>query len=439
MDCPTRLRRVYFLTVSELFCHVGDVLTPRAGFDVLLPMTFAVESKQANERLARQRMVLQSKVSNPATFLGFMATVAAHRAILYGRHRDLAPSDENHDDLITDPDYKKVKQEALIAVRTKIQNREAINQNMVEACFGLISIATVVGNFQEARTHLKGIAQMVSIIETSGESMMWVPLSNVKVSVGLLSRPILKLPWAREAIPQEVIQRISPAPYSERSRLGSDFNELDLSEPLQALLSTSRDVCNFCEVNATESSGLSREEHAILRQKATELEFDLLAYPYETDEFGWDDRREPLIPAFEAIIRLAALGFLSFTPHTILPSTGLGRALTHHQKRAIEKWLNGKDANPGVSELKAVLWVLFIFTQNASEQPEERYFMGLLGQCIQDLWLLNWQDVETVLFGYLYIPRLQASIWKSIWNRVSKTMPTDTSGNDGNLFSSKLP
>lgn len=185
-------------------------MTLGAGFDVLLPLTFSVETKQPRERLVRQGMVLQSKISNPATFLGFMATAAAHRAIFHGNHKDLAPSSQNHDDLITDTDYQKVKHEAVMAVRKKIQRRDQIDHSMIDACFGLIATATVVGNFEEAMMHLKGIKQIMTLVDVGPQSLLWLPLSNVKVAVGLMSHPLLPLPWPRRPIPQDIAEAYHP-------------------------------------------------------------------------------------------------------------------------------------------------------------------------------------------------------------------------------------
>ena len=80
----------------------------------------------------------------------------------------------------------------------------------------------------------------------------------------------------------------------------------------------------------------------MLGRKATELEFDLVAYPYETDTFLRDGHDEPRLPALEAVVRLAALGMLSIAPRTIMPATGNGPALTHHQKKALETWIYGR-------------------------------------------------------------------------------------------------
>lgn len=400
-------------------------------------MTFSVEVKHTRDRLARQGMVLQSQITSPATFLGFMATIAAHRAIYHGRHRDLAPSDANHDDLITDPDYKVVKHEAIVAVRKIVETRQSLNPNLVDACFGLISTATVVGNFDEARMHLKGIAQVLSLVGNPQESTLWVPISNVKVSVGLLSRPLLQLPWPREPVPPEVLQRISPAPGTAMARMGSDFRTLGLSQEILALLATSRDICNLCELNALDPRGLSSLENAIVRQKATEAEFDFLEYVYQTPAFDPPaPNNDPVVPALEQVMRLAALGFLSFAPHTILPASGLGRALTQHQKRAMKAWLQTQetadDGQPppcGIPELKAIIWAAFVGTQCALRQPEEAFFTALIPRYTRDLGLSTWLEVEHAVAGFLYIPTLQAPVWKGVWAKILPIPPQEDNKN----------
>ncbi|KAK5202651.1 hypothetical protein LTR41_011604 [Exophiala xenobiotica] len=391
-------------------------LTVDAGFDTLLPMTFPVEDEANSERLARQGMVLQSKISNPAAFLGFMATVAAHRAILRGHHKDLAPSQTDHDDLITDPDYKKVKHEAIVAVRQSIQSRQKADQYLIDACFGLVSTATVIGNFDEARMHLNCIFQMISAVGASEESMSWLPVTLVKLSTAMLSQPSLTIPWTREDIPNEILQRISPRRDTEQARLGTGFVLIpELSDQIKSLLSTHRDVCNICEFSATHPGGLSALENSILIRKAIELEYDYVAYPYQSTAFRHNSDSEALLPAFEAVVRLAGLGLLSTMPHAILPSSGPGRAITHHQKRAVERWLHEKDDACGIPELRVITWALFIFIQRSEFQVEQVFFTQLLAHTTRELWLLNWGDVETTIYSFLYTARLQATIWQSIW------------------------
>jgi len=64
--------------------------------------------------------------------------------------------------------------------------------------------------------------------------------------------------------------------------------------------------------------------------------------------------------------------------------------------------------------------VLLIFIQNSLKQPEEGFFTELLARISRDLWISSWEEVENILFGFLYIPKLQASTWRAIWAEACK-------------------
>jgi hypothetical protein len=352
---------------------------------------------------------------NPASFLGFLATTAAHRAIMYGRHKDLAPSQAPHDDLILDPDYVRVKHEATIAVRQVFEQHTVAQEQMLEACFGLISAAMVVGNFEEARLHLKIWDRITSQITVSEDTLRWLPITNVKVSVALLERPIIPLLLERNPIPDEILRRIYPRPDTPIARMGYDFCRLDqLSQPLGLLLSMHADLCLLCELSVLNPQASSQDEVRTVARKAVELEFDLLSYPYEVEELPRDSRDEPQLPALEAVVRLAAFGMMSIVPYNILPAAGNGRALTQHQKKALEV-LVGKRHLWDTEVLRLMCWVLLVFTQNALKQPEEGIFTDLLAQVSRDLWVSTWEQVEEIMFGFLYVPSLQNSVWREIW------------------------
>lgn len=393
------------------------MLIVSSGFDVLLPMTFVMEKTSYSERIARQGMVLRQKATSPAVFLGFMGTVAAHRAILRGSHGDLTPSETDHDDLITDPEYKQVKFHTLVAVRKLIEERKTPDQSLVDACYGLVSVATIVGNIAEAKVHLQGISKIMSMANISAESVSWLPITNVKLATAMLSRPLLPIPWKRLPIPQEILQIISPPQDVMQSRLGSGFTHITgLSDRLRELLPLQRDLCNLCDFNAKNPGTLPPAGHFALNQKGTELEYDLVAYPYETKVFERDKANEPVIPALERMIRLAGLGLLTTTPHSILPLSGSGRAVTYHQMRAFQAWSRQKRKSCSRLELHVILWALFIFTECAGASPEAEFFIQQMVQLAREMWLIRWEDVEHILYGLLYIPGLQAKKWRDVYN-----------------------
>ncbi|RVX68634.1 hypothetical protein B0A52_07061 [Exophiala mesophila] len=392
-------------------------------FDTLLPMTFSVEAQSHPQKLARQGMVLQSKISSPPVFLGFMATVAAHRAILHGLHKDLAPSSVNHDDLITDPDYKRVKHEAIVAVRNAVQTRAKVDQYLLEACFGLVSTATVVGNFQEAKIHLQGVASMLASNPELSGIQEWVPITNVKIATAMLCQPCLTIPWDRQDMPQDLLDKIFPNHSADPHRLNSAFTHVEgLSNKLRQLLLLHQDLFSLCDYVAIHPRRLTAVENRILNRKAIELEYDYVNYVYDTSKIykcrsssSTQAHAHPTIPPLEDVIRLAGLGLCSIIPHTILPSSGSGRASTQHQKQAIERWRRER-RHPGVNEMSAVVWALFIFVQRSLHQPEQQFFASLLRRMTHDLWLLTWEDVEATVAGYLYVPRIQAKLWRGVWD-----------------------
>ncbi|KAK5056015.1 hypothetical protein LTR84_012566 [Exophiala bonariae] len=403
----------------------------RHCFDVLLPMTFVMEKFSSSERTARQGMVLRQKVASPAVFLGFMGTVAAHRAILRGSHGDLTPSEIDHDDLITDPEYKQVKFHTLVAVRKLIEANKTPDQSLVDACYGLVSVATIVGNIAEAKVHLQGIKKIMSMANISEESVQWLPITNVKLATAMLSLPLLPIPWERHPIPEEVLLVVSPPPEVDQSRLGSSFTQIPgLSDRLRELFSLQRDLCNICDFNARYPGTLPPAGHFVLNRKGTELEYDLVAYPYEIEVFERDKTNEPVLPALEGMIRLAGLGLLTTAPHSILPSSGSGRAITHHQKRAFQKWAKSSRRGCSRMELQVILWALFIFTECAGNSPEAEFFIRHMAELVRELFLIRWEEVELMIYGLFYIPGLQAKKWREIYNAAMSVPWRDWASHD---------
>jgi len=391
----------------------------------MLPMTFQVEGKQRREALARRGMILQIQKSSPATFFSFLATSAAHRSLLLGSRADATTRpDMARVDLLNDREYALTQYEATAAVKRKLDN-QTIDRELVDACFGLVSTAVLVGNFWEARTHLQGIQVMVDRIgprQESSESVFWLPIADVTAALGMLSRPVLPLPWARTPIPNTVLSHISSAATMDMARLGSGFLALaDLSDQLQSLLVNCRDICLFCECNALDSVGLSPEEHSVLRRKAVELQHDLLSYPSNTISPVADTLQDVSIAPLEAVVRLAMLGLLTIVPHRLLPWSGVSRALSRHQMAALKQWMRQTAAgDSNIAELNTIVWALFIFAQLAVDKPEEPFFILLLAQYTRQLWLVTWEDTETTMFAYLYIPQLQAGPWRKIWDLAQK-------------------
>jgi len=362
---------------------------------------------------------MQDRASRPATFFGIMATLAAHRAILEGRHGDLAPSNTNHDDLFMDLDYKVMKNAAYVATRQEIAKQGIAVGVILDACAMLVCAAVMIGNFGEARTHLISIKSIISTTNDPSVLSPWVPLVDMSVSIGTLAKPLLVLPWNPTPIADDFLQRIVPQAQSPLARLGSSFADIEtLSFRLRSLLGLAEIVCYICEYNATHSAGLNTDEHETLRRKSLELQYQLLTYPFEVFPAFHNDSDKLRIPEIEEITRLAILGLLSRTVISILPSCGTGRALTHHQWSATQAWLRLQPPAPDPGTMKLVVWALVISVHCAEGQPELPLFMRALVRFAGTCGLASWQDAEDLVMGYIYMPASLRNPWSKIWTSV---------------------
>jgi hypothetical protein len=398
------------------------------GFSTFLPLTFPVERNSQEEVTLRRQKILKSKKENLAVFLGMMATVAAFRAIFLGRHDDLKPSDKDHNDLLHDTDFKVIKAWAMEATRARIETNNSVDEGSVEAIFSLIGAASILGNFDEARLHLRAIRKVLhynsDLVDLTSPQSHWIPLTDVKAAVGMLRRPYFRLPWSPDPIPDDLLRKIVPPPSAALSQLGSAFLSLrELSIAMQQLLRDAVCLCWFSQFNHERSHDLNAADHEVLRRKTLELEYELLSYVYQgaptdTDQIPNDMMHSPL----EKMIRLAVLGMVSSTLTNVLPSAGVGRALTQHQLKATNQYFN-LTLRPVEHEAAAIIWIMLQYAQGAANQVEEHIFLETLNACRELLRISYWSQIEHLVFGHLYIPAEQTEKWRSIWESAISPTP----------------
>lgn len=263
-----------------------------------VPMTFPAEWPAA-ERRARVDMLLYAR---HAGFLALIATNAAHRVILRGQHEDLSPSKRTHAELIHDADHKNVLKHAYRATRVKGDKAE-LDDEFLEAYFGLICAQTMVGDFSHSRALQQDVQEVLPNTKVPKESQAWLPLVDMSTAMGLLSQPTIALPWPRLPVPDEVIQRIRPASISRCSRPGCGVL---LSCPHYAAASSDRRlladavlICYFAEFNVSRPGGLAAHEHVMYRCKGYELHQDVLDYVYDIFWQSENDGDALLVPALE--------------------------------------------------------------------------------------------------------------------------------------------
>jgi hypothetical protein len=229
---------------------------------------------------------------------------------------------------------------------------------------------------------------------------------------------VKELPWEKAPVPDEVLFRISPLPSSPFSRLGAAFASVGFISPqLRQLLANAVIVCQFCQFNASDSQGLATHEHIMYRCKTHELEYDILTYIYSIFPCSEEDCAFIGIPVLEQLIRLAVLGLMSSIAAVVHPGTGIGRALTGHQLKALDNYSAYLRPEMDRSEMRVVLWVLFVYAVGARDQPEAPHFEYLIAQTAAWLGVKIWEDAEKVVLEGLYVPHVQCTVWYYAWQR----------------------
>ena len=358
--------------------------------------------------------------ARPAGFLALIATNAAHRAILRGQHEDLSPSKRSHAELIQDADYRTMLKHAYWA--TGIKNDKAeLDDEFLEACFGLICAQTMVGDFNQSRALQHYVQQVLPNTKVPKESQAWLPLVDMSSAMGLLSRPTIALPWPRLPVPDEVIQRIRPASSSSCSRLGVAFSDaVHITPQLRRLLADAVLICYFAGSNVSRPGRLAAHEHVMYRCKSYELHQDVLGYVYDIFWQSENDGDALLVPALEQVVRLAILGMISALVTVVQPATGLGRALTSHQKNALDLYGSRLDPDMDRAELRILIWALFVYAACAYGQVEGPKVEHILAQACTWLGIRDWEAVEGVLLECLYVPSMQGIAWRSVWLRAER-------------------
>jgi hypothetical protein len=382
-------------------------------------MSFPVE-KQATERESRLIMMELLKFHSPAAYMGFLATLAAHRAVLNRSHDLVVSRSQLRNQVIYDADYRDALRGAENYAGYK-QAKCEIDGEFLEVCFAIISAQSVMANLSEARRWLQLIHELLKNTPVPLSAYAWMPLVDVKVATGLLSKPVKQLPWERAPVPNEVLYRISPRLSASFSRLGTAFaNVLFISPQLRHLLANAVIVCQFCEFNASDSQGLATHEHIMYRCKTHELEYDILTYVYSVFPRAEEDPALVDVPPLEQLIRLAVLGLMSSIAAVVHPGTGIGRGVTSHQMKALDNYCTYLGPDMDKAEMRVILWVLFIYAAGARDQPEAPHFEYFIAQTATWLGLKRWEDAEKVILEGLYVPRVLGTKYSHIWERASR-------------------
>ena len=386
-----------------------------------------MERRHNQAQKAKYHVVLQEAISARATFFGYMALTAAYRAMICSQRGGLPTMAGGQG--TTDIEFYVMKGHALSAINQKIK-LFGPDTDCIDASCHLVGATCTLGDFQEARTHLEGIRGLILTLGSAtagkigraGPSAFnvsgWALWADVKVALGLLTRPLFGIPQETANLAAVTIPHIVPPSTSLLSQFESKAGVfIRLSRRLRSLLADVRDLCYFHDFELRDSHGLNQFQHAVFLSKSLLTEHSLLTYPYEIFECGPRSEDDLQIHPLENVTRIAALCMMSCISITTSPATGLGRALTMHLQKAFVacRWPILNSFDHSVSNLLA--WTLFLGVQGAEGQPEEKGFLEHLAKIAIARGWNEWEEVEHIMSGFLYLPILQERIWSRTWDR----------------------
>ncbi|EQL30946.1 hypothetical protein BDFG_06581 [Blastomyces dermatitidis ATCC 26199] len=436
---------------------------------VLIPMTFPAETKQPHDSKKRMALIINATISEAGPFFGYMSLCAAHRAVLQGKNPDplsIAARAGSENDKLFEPDYYMMKARCIDEMNRKINDPKlSLSDSAFDIVVSLTSCALTIGDFDEARIHIKGLKKMVDLrggvfgSSFQGEGMR--VLSNILTcdimsASALMSRPLFPLTWDLQPIPPETAGRILPPPTSQLSNTGMALctNEA-LSTPLRNALRGLREILFFEHASAQHPANFSTVENEIFVYKSHEMQYELLEYPYRLGQKTpptsvTSITSEPPLQPLEAIARVAAICHINHFFIVSPPSSGLGCALTRHLSVAVSRFPTSMFPSLPSAWLDLVAWAAFLGARGSRAQKTKPWFLERLRDVAAVRgWIRpvlgtgtgtgwggehvyvgssngngngngddGWKAVEEVLKGYLYISELQGKVFRGIWEEV---------------------
>ena len=403
-SCPPNI-------VAELMNHCTRVF---------LPMTLPFENKSPGQMDNRIRQLMQSQISDQATFYAAMAMAAAHRDLLHARktehiHLHRWP---------TSTDYDTMYGFAIQEVNRRISDpRMALETSTFSSVTLLAGTSVLLGNFPEAAAHLRGLTRMAHLrggIVDFGADSSSLPfnifVSDVKAAAAMGSQPQLPLTSRCIRLDNSTWHRIAPPLDSTLYLFARSFAGLPfLSPTLIQLLQGIRDLCFLDEFNFRDQKGLTWQEHDVVRKRSLTIEHALLNYAFETFSPDHENSGTLAIPFLEAVARLTALSYLNTLVIVSAPSSGLGRGLTLQMYRLLQSFKD-HSSNLSSDSLDLLTWSACTAIQTCFGRQESLFFNEHLKHLLRLRKYKNWQEFEAKMRGYLYNPRIQETSWQEIFN-----------------------
>ncbi|OXV10012.1 hypothetical protein Egran_02221 [Elaphomyces granulatus] len=401
---------------------------------VYIPMTFPTETKiSAEDDQTKLSLMGRTAFTDPGTFFGLMSVSAAHRAIVTGRHSDsfLLPGCENR--VLYDSDYYLMKARCIHEMNAKLKDPVlAISNEAFGTIINLLTSAMIVGLFNEARMHLKGLKRMVDLRggitdDSVRKSIMLYTFltSDVKSAAGLMTRPVFPLFRDHQAASLELRKRLALPSSSNLNTLGvALLRNSSLSQPFMKVVHGLRDLMIFQHFSYHDPKMFSGSDRELLFKHSYEVEHEILSYPYRSsDGRRLGGRTEFHLHPVESVARVASICYTNQVIIVSPPGTGLGRALTKQIKTvlAICTQLDSfSRLSPACHDL--IAWALFIGAQGALGQSERPWFVHHLAEIVTLRGWTEWEKVTEIMAGYFYIPYIHDVVWRPIWDEVMDSL-----------------
>jgi hypothetical protein len=456
LDFPHHLR-ILFPDIPLRVLHWILTFSPVRGATVLIPVTFPIEGKDPEQGRQRIGTILQSAISDHASFYAYMTFSSAHHAITSGQHSDLIISGKSIDRHIYSPDYLFMKAKTISLLNDMMRDPEqATSDAAFEAVYmlwgttvrlskcriflifsisftlpssrefahHLTTIKTTVGAFDEGRMHAKGLLKMIQLrggitspfFLSNPRILFGIIVADSKACCGTLAKPAFPIPWPIEPISPSILDRISPPLDSPLYHLASAFTHTPILSPtIVSLLLKLRDLAYFDDWNARDAEGLSASEYELYRVKAHETEHQLLSYPYDAMASQQPKKISEIFHPLEMITRTAAIVYILNTTTVALPQSGILRALVLRFKRQLQQLQFQPKARPPVVALDLLTWCLFLGAQSTEGYPERSWFVGRLAEVVRLRGWIDWEEAEGVMEKLLYERRVNEHCWRRIW------------------------
>ncbi|PGH13710.1 hypothetical protein AJ80_06215 [Polytolypa hystricis UAMH7299] len=389
---------------------------------ILIPMTFPSQSRRPQSPGDR-KPVLWFAAPEPGAFFGNMSLSAAHRAMMKVNNAVKVRSPRTMDMAKEEPDYYVMKAKCIEQMNELIKDPErSLDDVAFHIVISLISSALIFGDFREARIHMEGLKTMAALRggvfspKFSMRILSNLLVCDLKVSGGMMTRPLFPIVWKPPPIPPALAQRAFPSPSSPFSHLAESFySNTIFSQSLAQIMKGLRDLLFLDVYDSLEPGALTVEEHELFRLHAHTIEHDLLDYPYRLPRRTPTNADVPTISPTENAARVSAIAYMSFCFVVSPPASGLSRALVSHVRRALAACPISQVDSRAEWNLDLLAWVAFVGAHGSFEPSTRAWFIERLREIVAIRGWKEWTEMELVLFRHFYLPRLQKLKWKRIW------------------------